>query len=341
MKQNFMLKNLSENIRLLYIEDEEMVRNNTLKFLSPAFSHIDVAENGQIGLVRFLEKKHDLIVTDINMPVMDGISMISKIKKVAPEAYIIVTSCQDDQDSLITLIEMGIHHFIRKPYEIEHFYSVLRNACQMISNVKLDEAYKNRIEEVNKELEEKNRQLEKTVRIFETKLRQIKLPKSYKKQKKAIIKSIADKKTEEAKTTLIGDDLDEIKDLEADIDYIISKTILNHNILTDDISHLAEKLNKYSSILLLYPHFHLLAGGIRQLADAFQANAKTSQEKADFIFSYAESFIFVLMKWRSDVAEKQLADPHCYDASILSDIEQMIAYLEGRENEIGNDVDFF
>ncbi len=111
------LRNLTQELSILYVEDEAMLREGMVGSLRQLFKGVEVAEDGAIGLALYENSQYDLVITDISMPNMDGITMIRQIKSVNPEARIIVTSAQNDADKLLELINLGVDRFLTKPID--------------------------------------------------------------------------------------------------------------------------------------------------------------------------------------------------------------------------------
>ncbi len=132
----------SKDLDVLYVEDDKNLLQETTEILEDFFKVIITATNGEKGITKFNEFKKnnntypDLIITDINMPKMDGITMIKKIVEINPEQSIIVISAYNDSDKLIKLIHLGISNFIMKPMNTENMTNVLYKTCKAISNQK-------------------------------------------------------------------------------------------------------------------------------------------------------------------------------------------------------------
>src|SRR5512136_2842961 len=96
-------------IAILYAEDDADTRNILGKMIPLKFPDVEFysAENGKIGLEIFKEYVPDIIITDINMPVMDGIKMAAEIKALRPETIIIIISAYGDTNYLLDAIEIG------------------------------------------------------------------------------------------------------------------------------------------------------------------------------------------------------------------------------------------
>lgn len=106
-------------LKILYVEDEIVLRDTTCNSLQSVLNEIVVADNGKEGLEKFKEDKFDLIVTDLSMPTMTGTDMIKEIKKIDPHIPIVITTAYGSQNKDIALLkEMGIEEFVMKPVDI-------------------------------------------------------------------------------------------------------------------------------------------------------------------------------------------------------------------------------
>ena len=89
-----------KNINILYVEDDKVIQATFGKILKKVFSSVIVASNGQHGLDTFKQNKQsiDFIITDINMPVMNGLEMFQEIKKLSQDVPCIVTTAHGEYD---------------------------------------------------------------------------------------------------------------------------------------------------------------------------------------------------------------------------------------------------
>lgn len=127
------LKNYASTCSVLYVEDDELIRTQTVSFLGRFFSDIVVAEDGQAGLERYKEREFSVVITDINMPKMNGVEMITAIKELKYEQNIIVTSAHNDSEYLMSLINMNINNFVLKPFNNKQFLYVLYKIAEELS----------------------------------------------------------------------------------------------------------------------------------------------------------------------------------------------------------------
>ena len=124
----------AHDFQVLYVEDNEALRHNASKFLKKFFEHVDVAEDGQVGLTLFKEKHHPIVITDIKMPNMDGMQLSKYIQTLAPDTKIIVMSAFDDKEFLLQAIELSIFRFLKKPVNVTELSSVLSQAIAAIKH---------------------------------------------------------------------------------------------------------------------------------------------------------------------------------------------------------------
>lgn len=130
------LSEFGQNIRILYVEDEDLVRENIGRLLLAIFPYVKTACNGVEGLNLYKKESFDLVISDILMPEMNGIHMIKAIKKINPNQIVIVTSACEESNYLDDLNNLGVSQFILKPMNIEHMIQILYDVCESISDRK-------------------------------------------------------------------------------------------------------------------------------------------------------------------------------------------------------------
>ncbi len=133
MQKSTALKELLKDFSILYVEDEQIVRETLRDILARKVDTIYTAENGLMGLEIYKEKKPDIIITDIRMPLMDGISMAKEIKAIDPEAQIIVTTAHNELDILLDAIETGITQYLIKPIRSRQLITSLEKVADILN----------------------------------------------------------------------------------------------------------------------------------------------------------------------------------------------------------------
>jgi len=110
-----------QDFTLLYVEDDLDTQEYMEFYLSDEVKELYQAYNGEEGIELYKSKKPDIIVTDLNMPKLNGIDMIKKIKSIDSQQIIIITSAFGDVDNLMEALNNGANGFISKPIDIEKF----------------------------------------------------------------------------------------------------------------------------------------------------------------------------------------------------------------------------
>ncbi|RXK00641.1 regulator [Arcobacter sp. CECT 8989] len=138
------------NISLLYVEDDIHTREELSSILSYHIDNIYVAENGEKGLKLFEEKKPDLVITDIKMPLLDGIAMSKKIRELDSNAKIILLTAFNEPNYLVEAIKMHIDSYITKPVNIQELLENIEKLTKHIELKKEKENIGNLLEEYKK-----------------------------------------------------------------------------------------------------------------------------------------------------------------------------------------------
>ncbi len=117
----------SKGLRVLYVEDNQEAREMTLMLLEDFFDDIVVCVDGEEGFEKFKNSDVDLVITDINMPKLNGLEMSQKIKEMNREIPIIVLSAHNEEDFFLESIKIGINGYILKPIDIEQLALTIYN----------------------------------------------------------------------------------------------------------------------------------------------------------------------------------------------------------------------
>ncbi|MDO8927029.1 MAG: response regulator [Sideroxyarcus sp.] len=132
-----------KTLTVLYVEDEEEVRELLSRFLIRWVGVLHTATNGQEGAQAFLEHKPDVVVTDIKMPVMDGLEMASTIKSSSSEVPIIVITAYSERDYFIRAIEIGVDQYVTKPVNTDVLLlAIYKSARQHFHRREIEKAEK-------------------------------------------------------------------------------------------------------------------------------------------------------------------------------------------------------
>jgi PAS domain S-box-containing protein len=117
-------------LKVLLVEDDHGVLDAIAKSLGRYVGELYLATNGKEGLHIFSLYQPDIVITDIKMPVMDGITMAREIRLANSETPIIVVSAFIDAEFMINAIDLGVSQYLFKPIELGRLLSVLERCAQ-------------------------------------------------------------------------------------------------------------------------------------------------------------------------------------------------------------------
>lgn len=116
---------------VLYIEDDKAYAKEMLCILEDIFKEIHLAHDGEEGLNRYKlyyhehQKYYDLVITDIQMPKINGIELVQNIYMLNQEQKIIILSAYPSAENLLSLVNLGVTSFLPKPYDVKQLFGVL------------------------------------------------------------------------------------------------------------------------------------------------------------------------------------------------------------------------
>ena len=134
------MENLQDVIRLgakldiLYVEDDKALLQETSNILEKIFKRVDTARSGAEGLLKFTQNHYDLVITDIEMPDLNGLEMSQKIKEIDSQVPIVVISAYSNSSYLIEAINIGINYYVLKPILLPQLLSTLHSVVEVIEN---------------------------------------------------------------------------------------------------------------------------------------------------------------------------------------------------------------
>jgi len=110
---------LIKTLKVLYVEDEIILRDTTCNSLNSILKEVVVADNGKEGLEKFKNDTFDLIITDLSMPVMSGTEMIMAIREINKDIPIIITTAYGSQNLEVQeLAKVNMTDYVMKPVDV-------------------------------------------------------------------------------------------------------------------------------------------------------------------------------------------------------------------------------
>ena len=119
-------------MKILVVDDTAFMRIRLQKILTAAGHEVIQAENASVALTIYQEQKPDLVTMDITMPDIDGIKAISLLRRLDPEAKVIVISAMGQKSMVGEAIKAGAKDFVVKPFEPERIVAAVSRAARQI-----------------------------------------------------------------------------------------------------------------------------------------------------------------------------------------------------------------
>jgi len=351
-----MLLETTRDLKVLYVEDDNDLCLATQSLLSLYFSQVDIAADGQEGLEAYRAYKmsngynYDIVLTDINMPNMNGLDMTREILKLNENQSMIILTAHNSQEYLYESITLGVDGFMSKPIDNDQLFRTIFKISQAINDHKMIDDYMNQVEELNAELQEKNaalllknKELEKSLRMLDTVIAKEEISHPKAEEIESTPQQQEDIKNQISQ--LINDDLFELKEILTEIDVIIIDTINNlEDIPQENIETLVKYFSRYAAILHYYTFFNELSLGMSAFSQMMRVTPlPANEEHVRNIFTFLETFVYVLSKWHNDLSSGDESKLNQLDASIISDMATIKnmwtqTYIESSEEENLDDI---
>ena len=132
---------------ILLIDDEISIRESLSSFLRDEGYRVITAEDGDVGLDIFFREQVDIVLTDLRMPVMDGLDVMTEIHRHNPDTPMIVVSGAGKKQDVIKALQMGAKDFITKPIrDLDMIRHVIEKALENKFLIQENRRYRKRLE---------------------------------------------------------------------------------------------------------------------------------------------------------------------------------------------------
>lgn len=121
-----------KNLKILYIDDESLIRENAVEYLSFYCDNVYEADNGINGLETYEKFQPDIIISDIKMPKLNGIDMVKKIRQKDKKTKIILATAFLETSYLLEAIELGLVKYLIKPITANKLLPVIKFCIENI-----------------------------------------------------------------------------------------------------------------------------------------------------------------------------------------------------------------
>jgi len=338
----------SHGLNVLYVEDNLELRTETAMLFEPFFKRVDLAENGVEGLKKYNDRPYDIVVTDINMPQMNGLDMIDRIREINPEQKIIAITAHDEQETLISMIRRGISSFILKPIVLEDMLQVIYPICR-------DADTHNVNAQLFKELHDERNKLKQQVRLLEAQIHTIAVKNQQVEQlffqnqpeeTEALFNEYFAKDEDQGheKVLFMLEDADEMKELLGEIPNLLIRYCSDKD--TGKIQTIADYISKVGNTLRIYtPFMDLLAKSMEDLAYAIGEGTEfigLIDLKSELVLKLFDAVCIDMILYfdRFSVESMAMKNIHHIHQPTAISIQQIIGLIHPEEVEDG-DIDFF
>lgn len=141
-------KKLLKRLKVLYVEDDDKIRTELSSLLENFFGKVYTAQDGEMGYNLFMENQEDIdvVLSDINMPKLNGIQMVAKIRESNTKVPVMFATAYSDNEYLADAIKLKVYDYIIKPIDIRNLLGIMNE----LANVLYQEFL---IDQQNRELE--------------------------------------------------------------------------------------------------------------------------------------------------------------------------------------------
>lgn len=318
----------AKDLTVIVAEDDEKLRDRVCSLLGKVFVTIHKVSDGAEALNIYNEIGCDLLFTDINMPNMNGIELISEIRKTNDDLSIVVTSAYNESEYYSKLIELGVDGFILKPLEIVQFMYTIARICKNIQNAKEKELLKKEV------LNEQNRNIAYAKAISSgrelSKHELTLLRKSY--------KPISAQEFSSAYLSKLDVYAEELELLDEQADLYINRYVGQND--HDAKKWLVRIFEKYAKIVASLKEFDNLGVALEKFAITISNIEKIENQDTvrDLLFGVTDN----LRKWRKSIfTNKDVDNIHYLDASLINDCIQIEVLLSGTDVKLEGELEFF
>lgn len=110
---------MGKSMRVLIVEDERRLAENIARSLRESASYaVDVAVDGEDGLYMAQSNPYDLVVLDLMLPKVDGLTLLKRLRAGGAETPVLILTARDDKESVVTLLNAGADDYVAKPFDL-------------------------------------------------------------------------------------------------------------------------------------------------------------------------------------------------------------------------------
>jgi len=115
---------------ILVVDDKDAMRNMLTETLTEEGHRVDAADDGQKAIDLVRNKSYDLVLTDLKMPAVDGLNVLSAVKEIDDETSVIIMTAYGTIEDAVAAMKKGAYDFITKPFDTEHLCVLINRALE-------------------------------------------------------------------------------------------------------------------------------------------------------------------------------------------------------------------
>ena len=124
------MNKILKNLTVLLVEDDNDSKKIMHDVLSDNFEKVFTAQNGDEGLKKFKKYNPNMVITDVFMPISDGLDMTRYIKEISKDTPVIVLSAHSEKDTLLKAIDVGVDKYLIKPIMADDILKTIENVAR-------------------------------------------------------------------------------------------------------------------------------------------------------------------------------------------------------------------
>ena len=124
------MNKILKNLTVLLVEDDSDSKKIMHDVLSDNFEKVFTAQNGDEGLKKFKKYNPNMVITDVFMPISDGLDMTRYIKEISKDTPVIVLSAHSEKETLLKAIDVGVDKYLIKPIMADDLLNTLENVAK-------------------------------------------------------------------------------------------------------------------------------------------------------------------------------------------------------------------
>nr|WP_315519631.1 response regulator transcription factor [uncultured Campylobacter sp.] len=124
------MSKILKNLTVLLVEDDNDSKKIMHDVLSDNFEKVFTAQNGDEGLKKFKKYNPNMVITDVFMPISDGLDMTRYIKEISKDTPVIVLSAHSEKETLLKAIDVGVDKYLIKPIMADDLLKTIENVAK-------------------------------------------------------------------------------------------------------------------------------------------------------------------------------------------------------------------